>query len=233
MVLAHVLISQTWSEYSHSTSIIRASLKVRFQVHPTLPKVSHNFTFRATQDIDAVILYNPMRHAMHMTHLWAKRDLALPCALRQTQSLDQVLPPGTTSLLLPQVGQMFLSPVHQQPQVPLIDSVSMSSRLTEVRQSPDLGRQDRNLHFRAAGVWACTLLLFHYGSGVNASRLGIQSFVGVVATKGIDTTLGVDTQAILRTGKRQGRDTPHSFCCIGRFLCDLGSSFLLCELSNE
>jgi hypothetical protein len=173
VVLVHVLISQIWPEYSYWSSIIRARLKGRFKVHPTLPKASLNFTFCATQDIDAVILYNPMRHAMHVTHLWAERDFTLPCALCQTQSLDQVLPPGTTPLLLPQVGQMFLSPVHQQPQVPLVDSVSMSSRLTEVRQSPDLGGQDRNLYFRAAGVWACTLLLLHYGSRVNASRLGI------------------------------------------------------------
>jgi hypothetical protein len=81
---------------------------------------------------DAKILYNATRHA----HLWAKCDLAPPGTLSQTESLDQVLPPRSSSLLPPQVGEMLLSLVHQQPQVPLVDLVLPSSRLAEPVSGP-------------------------------------------------------------------------------------------------
>jgi len=175
------------------------------------------------------ILYN----ATHQAHLWAKRDLTPPGTFSQTESLNQVLPPRSSPLLLPEVVQMLLSLVHQQPQVPLVDLVLPSSRLDKLCQRSDLRRQDCHLHLRATSIWARTLLLLYHGSWVSTCGLGCKYIVGVVATESIDATLGVDAETVLRAGQRQGCNALHGLLGTRLFLCDYGPALIFREFSSD
>jgi hypothetical protein len=62
-----------------------------------------------------------------------QRYLPIPASLSQPQRFDQILPSRPTPLLPPDIFEQFLPPMHQQPQVPLIDPIRPASRSHELR----------------------------------------------------------------------------------------------------
>lgn len=147
-----------------------------------------------------------------------QRDFSLPRALGEAQRLNAMLPPRPSSLLLPQILEQFLPPVYQQPQIPLIVLVSLSSCHQEVAQCPDLRRKDGNLYFGGPGIRPDALLdLFDVGFGAHgvlfiykSGRLWGEYTVSVVATESLDAAGNVNAHAVLRRAVGQGSDARDS-----------------------
>ena len=182
-------------------------------------------------------IYNIQRR--HDSRL--QRDLALPCALGQTQRLNAVLPPRPTPLLPPQILQQLLPPVNQQPQIALVVLVTLTTGGEEIRKRLDLGGEDGNLYLGRARVRADALAggglvggrtHGRRGVGVDGGQVrgaGWQGLVGVVAAEGLDAAGDIDAHAVLAGAVGQGGDARNSLGGAGVVGLVLGFDFV-CRL---
>lgn len=171
---------------------------------------------------------NPNVQILHTctTIVWPfsrQTDLPLPRALRQAQLLNQILPPRSASLLPAQIPQQLLPPMHQQPQVPLPILILRAPALQELIQTPDLRRQDRDLHLATprVGARARRLLGERVRPAGRRRRFGRQDGVGGVPAEVLDAAHLVDAQAVVAAGEAEGADTAQGL--LGGGL--LGSAF--------
>jgi len=169
---------------------------LHFSLIQARPKSSHRLSVcsRARRNHDCIPSSVLRVEWYHISHAILQANLSFVSARSQAQSLNEILPSWASPFPPLEIVKQLLPLVYQQPQIPLVDLVCLSSCLQKVGQCPDLRRQNSSLHLATSGVRSCTrglLQLCLSQSRRRARCLWRQNLVCVVSSKCIDTPLNV------------------------------------------
>jgi len=154
--------------------------------------------------------------------LFLQADFLLPHRVTEAKFFNKILPPGSASVLPPQVRHQLLSPVYHKSQTSLVALVLL---MQIVRQHIDFGRQDSNLHLGGASILSNPFgnldrIRIRAWAGADSKRLAaLQSWwedlVGSVPAKLLDASLHIHAGPIFGAGILQRGNGQQS---LGRIL---------------